>query len=132
MTGRRRPLVVAADDEPDAVRLVELWLTRADIDVVTAPDGARALALIRSQSPDACVLDVAMPRLGGLDVVRLLRKDPATRALPVMLLTAAARPADEESGRGAGADAYLTKPFSPSELVECVRALIGAAGGWSA
>ena len=98
---RLRPLVVAADDEPDAVRLVELCLNRADIAVLTAPDGERALELIRAESPDACVLDVAMPRLGGLGVIRQMRADEATRTLPVVLLTAAARPTDAISGREA-------------------------------
>lgn len=122
---RLRPLIVAADDEPDALRLVRLCLTRADFVVMTAVDGEEALALIAAESPDACVLDVAMPRVGGLEVVRRLRADPATAGLPVVLLTAAARLTDEASGHEAGADAYLTKPFSPAELVAAVRRLIG-------
>ncbi|MBJ7457093.1 MAG: response regulator [Thermoleophilia bacterium] len=121
---RLRPLVVAADDEPDALRLVELCLTRADFAVMTASDGEAALGLIRSEAPDACVLDVAMPRMTGLELTRLLRADAATAGLPVLLLTAAARLADETAGREAGADAYLTKPFAAAELVARVRDLI--------
>ena len=95
-----------------------------DFAVVTAVDGEEALALIGSEGPDACVLDVAMPRMDGLEVVRRVRADPAGEGLPIVLLTAAARLADEASGREAGADAYLTKPFSPAELVATVRRLI--------
>lgn len=121
---RLRPLIVVADDEPDALRLVKLCLTRADFSVMTAVDGEEALALIGAESPDACVLDVAMPKVGGLEVVRRVRAHPPTAGLPVVLLTAAARLADELSGQEAGADAYLTKPFSPAELVSTVRGLL--------
>lgn len=122
---RLRPLIVVADDEPDALRLVQLCLTRADFAVMTAVDGEEALALIGAHSPDACVLDVAMPHVGGLEVVRRVRAHPPTAGLPIVLLTAAARLSDEASGQDAGADAYLTKPFSPSALVSTVRQLIG-------
>ena len=121
---RLRPLIVVADDEPDALRLVKLCLTRADFSVVTAEDGEEALALIGAHAPDACVLDVAMPRVGGLEVVRRVRAHPPTAGLPIVLLTAAARLTDQASGEEAGADAYLTKPFSPAELVETVRQLL--------
>jgi DNA-binding response OmpR family regulator len=123
---RIRPLIVAADDEPDALRLVTLCLTRADFAVVTATDGEAALGLIRSESPDACVLDVAMPRMTGLELTRLLRADRATAGLPILLLTAAARLADETAGCEAGADVYLTKPFRAADLVARVRELIAA------
>jgi DNA-binding response OmpR family regulator len=121
---RLRPLIVAADDEPDALRLVKLCLTRADFAVMTAADGEGALTLIGAERPDACVLDVAMPRVGGREVVRRMRAHPASAGIPVVLLTAAARVTDEAAGREAGADAYLTKPFSPAELVETVRQLL--------
>jgi DNA-binding response OmpR family regulator len=125
---RLRPLVIVADDEPDALRLGKLCLTRADFAVITAGDGEEARDLIRSESPDACVLDVAMPRMTGLELTRLLRADAATAGLPILLLTAAARLADETAGREAGADAYLTKPFAAADLVARVRELIAARG----
>ena len=121
---RLRPLIVAADDEPDALRLVQLCLTRADFAVMTAVNGEEALALIGAERPDACVLDVAMPRVGGLEVVRRLRAHPPSAGIPVVLLTAAARVSDEASGRDAGSDAYMTKPFRAAELVATVRRLI--------
>ena len=121
---RPRPLVVAADDEPDALELVRLSLTRAGMDVMTARDGADALTLILSEGPDICVLDVGMPHLSGFELTRMVRHDPRTAGIPVMLLTAAARVTDEAEGLAAGADAYLTKPFSPTALVTRVRELI--------
>lgn len=121
---RPRPLVVVADDEPDALELVRISLTRAQMDVLTATNGADALTLIRSEAPDACVLDVGMPHLSGFELTRAIRDDALTSAIPVVLLTAAARVTDEAEGLAAGADAYLTKPFSPTALVARVRELL--------
>jgi len=121
---RGRPLVVAADDDPDALELVRLSFTRAGYDVLTAGNGADALGLVRAEAPDACILDVGMPGLDGLALTRMIREDPGSRRTPIVLLTAAARVTDEAEGLAAGADAYLTKPFSPTVLVDRVRALI--------
>lgn len=121
---RARPLVVAADDEPDALELVRLSFARAGFDVRTATNGADALRLAREEVPDACVLDVGMPGLDGFALTRRIREDPRAGAIPIVLLTAAARVTDEAEGLAAGADAYLTKPFSPTVLVDRVRTLI--------
>jgi CheY-like chemotaxis protein len=126
---RLRPGVVVADDDDDILQLAGLSLRRAGITALPASDGLRALELARREAPDACVLDVSMPGLDGLEVTRRLREDPATRDLPVLLLSAAARPGDVEAGLAAGATDYLAKPFGIVELVDRIRRLLEASGG---
>jgi DNA-binding response OmpR family regulator len=116
-----KPLVLVADDDPDIRRLVRLRLERSGYSVVSASDGAEALELAAGCTPDLAILDVAMPNLTGLEVTRALRERHAT--LPVILLTARARESDVREGAEAGADAYITKPFSPQELELRVRDL---------
>lgn len=118
------PLILVADDDSDILALVRLRLERSGYDVVTARDGVEALALIRDRCPDLAILDVGMPAPNGLDVTRSLRAE-ADRT-PVIILTARARELDVTAGGDAGADAYVTKPFSPQELEAHVRALVHA------
>jgi DNA-binding response OmpR family regulator len=117
-----RPLVLIADDDADILALVRLRLERSGYAVVSAHDGTEALALAHARQPDVAILDVSMPGLSGFDVTRLLRD--ANVNLPVILLTARALEADVEAGEAAGADAYLTKPFSPQDLEARVRELV--------
>ena len=114
-------LVLVADDDPDIRQLVRLRLERSGYAVVSAGDGAEALELLAGCAPDIAILDVAMPNFSGLEVTRALRERYAT--MPVILLTARARESDVREGALAGADAYITKPFSPQELESCVREL---------
>jgi DNA-binding response OmpR family regulator len=116
-----KPLVLVADDDPDIRQLVRLRLERSGYTVVSANDGAEALSLAVSCDPAIAILDVAMPGLSGLEVTRALREQLAT--YPVILLTARARESDVREGAEAGADAYITKPFSPQELELRVREL---------
>jgi DNA-binding response OmpR family regulator len=116
-----KPLVLIADDDPDIRMLVRLRLERSGYDVVAAIDGLEALKLAGECKPDLAILDVSMPGLSGVEVTRALRAQAAT--FPVILLTAHAQEADVEHGASAGADAYVTKPFSPQELESRVRAL---------
>ena len=124
MSGTARPLVLAADDDPDILQLVRIRLERLDCDVITAGDGETALALARSRQPSLAVLDVSMPRLTGYAVTEALREDPRTSGIPVLLLTARVQQADADRGLAAGATAYMTKPFSPQALGERVQALL--------
>ena len=117
----KQPLVLVADDDPDIRQLVRLRLERSGYVVVSASDGAEALELASSCNPDLAILDVAMPSLSGLEVTRALRERMIT--FPVILLTAGARESDVREGGAAGADAYITKPFSPQELELRVRDL---------
>ncbi|HEX9017498.1 MAG TPA: response regulator transcription factor [Chloroflexota bacterium] len=113
--------VLVADDDAKTVDLVKIYLERDGYNVLTAHDGARALALAREQRPDLAVLDIMMPEISGLDVCRLLR---AESSMPVILLTAKTTEADKITGLDLGADDYVAKPFSPGELAARVRAVL--------
>jgi DNA-binding response OmpR family regulator len=119
-----RPLVLLADDDEDILALVAFRLRRADYEVLTAADGEEALRLAFDRSPDLAVLDVKMPKLDGLDVVRRIRDNEATTHMPVILLSAHVQEADSARGFEAGADHYLKKPFSPQELLAQVQAVL--------
>jgi two-component system phosphate regulon response regulator PhoB len=116
--------ILVVDDEPDAVELVEFNLKNAGFDVVTAADGADALKKARTFSPDLIVLDLMLPEVDGLEVCKILRRDPATAGVPVIMLTAKAAEIDRVLGLELGADDYITKPFSPRELVLRVKSLL--------
>jgi DNA-binding response OmpR family regulator len=118
------PTVLVADDDEDILELVSYRLERAGYEVVTARDGAAALATAQERRPDLAVLDVMMPGLNGYEVTQRLRADDATRDIPVILLTARVQEADVNRGFDAGADDYLRKPFSPQELRARVQAIM--------
>jgi DNA-binding response OmpR family regulator len=92
--------------------------------VLTASNGEDALRMIDQERPDLVVLDIMMPKLDGYGVVSALRKDEQFQNLPVILLSAKGRPVDREAGLSAGADDYITKPFSPRRLIEKIRELL--------
>ncbi len=123
-----RPLILVADDDEDILQLVALRLSRSGYDVVTAGDGAAAIELAFARKPDVAVLDVTMPRLDGIEVMHALRSKEGMSSIPVLLLTARAQPADVERGLAAGADDYVTKPFSPEVLAQRVASLLEIAG----
>jgi two-component system phosphate regulon response regulator PhoB len=116
--------ILVVDDEPETVELVEFNLKQAGFDVATAADGAEALKKARAQLPDLIVLDLMLPELDGLEVCKLVRRDPATAGIPILMLTAKATEVDRVVGLELGADDYVTKPFSPRELVLRVRKLL--------
>lgn len=116
--------ILVVDDEPDAVDLVQFNLKNAGYEVVTAADGAEALKMARDFSPDLVLLDVMLPEIDGLEVCKMLRRDPATSGTPIIMLTAKAAEIDRVLGLELGADDYVTKPFSPRELVLRVKNLL--------
>jgi CheY-like chemotaxis protein len=120
-----QPLILCADDDDDILSLVALRLERAGYRVERASDGERALELARELHPDVVVLDVMMPRRTGPEVIELLRADPQTSGMRMVLLSARVQQGDIEHGLEAGADAYLPKPFRANELVELVQRLLG-------
>jgi DNA-binding response OmpR family regulator len=113
--------ILIVDDEPKITRLARDYLEHAGFAVQTARDGASALAVVRSAKPDLIILDLGLPDMDGLDVTRTLRKDSN---VPVIMLTARGEESDKLVGLELGADDYLTKPFSPKELVARVRAVL--------
>jgi DNA-binding response OmpR family regulator len=119
-----RSKVLVVDDEPEAVELVEFNLKQAGYSVVTAADGAEALTKARASQPSLIVLDLMLPEVDGLEVCKMLRRDPATSGIPIVMLTAKAAEIDRVLGLELGADDYVTKPFSPRELVLRVKRLL--------
>jgi len=110
--------ILVVDDEPKIVKLVRDYLERAGFGVRVASDGATALSLARTEKPDLIVLDLGLPKMDGLDVTRELRK---ASNVPIIMLTARSEESDKLIGLELGADDYITKPFSPKELVARVR-----------
>jgi len=120
-----RPLVLVADDEEDILILVSIRLDRAGCEVVTATNGKQALDLILERRPDIAVLDVRMPKLTGIEVLRQVRASAAVRDTPVLLLSAGVQEESISQGLEAGANEYMKKPFSPDELAARVEAMLG-------
>jgi two-component system alkaline phosphatase synthesis response regulator PhoP len=116
--------ILVVDDEPGIVQIARDYLERAGYRIVTAADGQHALRLARSEVPSLVVLDLMLPGMDGLDVTRAIRGDPATRSIPIIMLTARVEETDRLIGLELGADDYITKPFSPRELVARVRAVL--------
>jgi two-component system phosphate regulon response regulator PhoB len=116
--------ILVVDDEPEAVELVEFNLKQAGFAVTTASDGADALNKARTTSPNLIVLDLMLPEISGLEVCKMLRRDPATAGVPIVMLTAKAAEIDRVLGLELGADDYITKPFSPRELVLRIQKLL--------
>jgi two-component system, OmpR family, alkaline phosphatase synthesis response regulator PhoP len=112
--------ILVVDDEPRIAEICRDYLERAGFKVTLAANGADALALARTKRPDLVVLDLGLPKLDGLDVTRALRKHSN---VPIIMLTARVEESDKVTGLELGADDYLTKPFSPKELVARVRAV---------
>jgi DNA-binding response OmpR family regulator len=113
--------ILVVDDEPKISRLVRDYLERSGFAVLTAIDGREALMRVRIERPDLVILDLGLPQLDGLDVTRQLRRDGD---LPIIMLTARDDETDKLIGLELGADDYVTKPFSPRELVARVRAVL--------
>jgi DNA-binding response OmpR family regulator len=115
-------LIFVVDDDPDVRELVEYKLLQQGHDVQSAADGQEALRLVRGVKPALLLLDVMMPGLSGLDVLKELRADEATKSLPIIMLTAKAETDDVERGLALGASDYMIKPFSPRELMHRIQA----------
>jgi DNA-binding response OmpR family regulator len=116
--------ILIADDEPNIVASLEFLMRKCDYEVCVARDGDEALQLAEAFRPDLVLLDVMMPRRSGFEVCRLLRENPALRAIRIVMLSARGRDVEVGKGLALGADAYVTKPFSTKELVATVRELL--------
>jgi two-component system, OmpR family, response regulator MtrA len=120
--------IVVADDDVDVRMLVALKLRHSGYDVVDVGDGAAAVEACRDEKPDLVVLDLMMPVMSGLEACRAIKAEPELADVPVVLLTARAQNTDVDAGLAVGADAYVTKPFSPKELAARVESLLGGSG----
>ncbi|HVU33002.1 MAG TPA: response regulator transcription factor [Opitutaceae bacterium] len=121
------PKILVVDDEPDAREVLGFNLQAAGFVPVYAADGVEALAVVRSEHPALLVLDLMLPQVDGLEVCRRLRQDAATSKLPILMLTARTSEMDRVIGLELGADDYVTKPFSPREVVIRIRKLLARA-----
>ena len=118
------PLILVVEDEAALVTLLRYNLEREGFRVAEARDGEEALLMAREQKPDLVILDWMLPLLSGLEVCRQLRRGPETRNVPIIMLTARGEEGDKLRGLDSGADDYVTKPFSPSELIARIRAAL--------
>ncbi len=120
----KREKIVVVEDERDILEVIGYNLGREGYRVFTATDGLEGLRLIRDEAPDVVLLDLMLPGLDGVEVCRRLKADPVTKAIPIIMVTAKGEEADVVLGLGVGADDYVTKPFSPKELVARVKAVL--------
>jgi DNA-binding response OmpR family regulator len=125
--GVRTVTILVADDEQDIRELVAYRLSRSGYCIIEARDGEEAFQLAADQPLDMAVLDVMMPRLNGFDLTKRFRGAPVTERLPILLMSASVQEADISRGFAAGADGYLTKPFTPDQLLTRVRELLNRA-----
>jgi len=122
--GTMKPRILIVEDEAPVVTLLRYNLEREGYDVDVAVDGEEALVSVDENPPDLILLDWMLPEVSGIEVARRLRRGAKTKSIPVIMLTARSEEADTVRGLEAGADDYLTKPFSPAELLARVRALL--------
>src|SRR6266481_4186791 len=123
---RNRVLVV--EDDQDLVELLDFNLKSAGFSTSTATNGVQALQMARSISPDLILLDLMLPELDGFAVCEILRRDPVTAEVPIIMLTALSSELARFTGLECGANDYITKPFSPKKLISRVGELLGASG----
>jgi len=123
----RKKKILVVDDEKDLTALVSLHMKMAGFEVLTANNGEKALDLSREEKPDLIILDLMLPKIDGWEVCKRLRQDPGISNIPVIMLTARAETEDKLKGFEAGADDYVTKPFSPRELVARVKRVLARA-----
>ncbi|MFN8233663.1 MAG: response regulator [Actinomycetota bacterium] len=128
-THERPARILVIDDDPDVRTLCRLNLGWAGHEVLEAEGGRQALEMVAADAPDALVLDIMMPVVDGLEVLRRVRNDPATRELPVVVISARVGIEDQMRGLETGADAYVTKPFNPETLTSMVECALEADAG---
>ena len=120
--------VLVVDDEADIRRLVQLTLQDSRYEVLLAKDGEEALRMVQEEQPQLIFLDVMMPKKDGYEVCQLLKADPATAWIKIVMLTAKAQEFDRRRAMEVGADDYFTKPFSPIDLLDKVEEVLGEDG----
>ena len=121
MTERK---VLVVDDEVNITQIMEFSIGAEGYQVVTAANGEEAINKARKEQPNLIILDIMMPKVDGYEVCRVLKRDPLTKRIPVILLTAKGREIDKRLGYQVGASDYVVKPFSPSQLIEKVNSYL--------
>ena len=116
--------VLIADDEPNQLELIKFNLEQANFDVITADNGEQTVAIAQETHPDIIILDWMMPYMSGIEVCRDLRSRSTTREIPIIMLSARGEDGDRTLGLDIGADDYMTKPFSPKELIARIKAVL--------
>ena len=116
--------ILIADDEPNQLELMSFNLSNAGYSIIKATNGKEAIELIENHSPDLIILDWMMPKMSGIDVCRVLRSRSETKQIPIIILSARSEDSDKSLGLDTGADDYISKPFSPKELISRVKALL--------
>lgn len=117
--------ILVVDDKLEVVELVTATLQGEDYQIINASDGEEALEKIGKEKPDLVLLDVIMPKMDGLAVLSEVKKDPKTKEIPIIMLTAKGQKSDEKKGIELGAEDYITKPFSPSHLLHKIEEVLG-------
>ncbi|MBN1884109.1 MAG: response regulator [Candidatus Krumholzibacteriota bacterium] len=116
--------VLVVDDEVNITQILEFSIASEGYEVIAASNGEEAIEKARREQPDLIILDVMMPRIDGYEACRILKANPLTRNIPVMLLTAKGRDIDKRLGYEVGATDYIVKPFSPNKLVDRIHELL--------
>ena len=124
MNDKKRPVIVVADDDRDICELIKMQLTRHGFDVYIAEDGEVAMELVNQHQPAVALLDIMMPKLSGLEVARRIRDDPTTSTVSIMLISARSSGRIEADLDDLNIADYITKPFSPQDLVQRINEVI--------
>jgi two-component system phosphate regulon response regulator PhoB len=119
-----KPKILVIEDEPDILEVIQYNLEREGCKVVVCRDGEQGLSRMRTDDPDLVILDLMLPGMDGIELCRRVKADPVTRAIPILMVTAKSEESDVVLGLGLGAEDYLTKPFSPRELVARVKVVL--------
>ncbi len=114
--------ILIVEDDPTTVQLIEFLLKKNNFEVLIAYNGVEALQIIKKEKPDLILMDVMMPKMDGIEAIEKLQEDETTRDIPIVILSALGQEMDVMRGLQAGAASYIVKPFSPSELLEEIKA----------
>lgn len=117
--------VLIADDEENIRNILDFSLSSEGFDVIAASSGEEAYSLAQTEAPALIILDVMMPGQGGIETCRRLKSESRTASIPVVMLTARSSRQDRDESKAAGADGYITKPFSPQKLIDTVQSILG-------
>ena len=117
--------ILIVEDQEDLRGMLRDLLTGSDYSVVEAADGAAGIAMAKSEHPDLILMDIQMPVIDGYEATRQIKEDPTIKKIPIVAVSSFAMKGDEEKARSAGCDHYVTKPYSPMQLLKVIRGLLG-------